>query len=254
MAKGVGEVTERIERKFFLYPDRIGFAYALLRHICRPGVPAMVYPEGQKVSSVYFDTADLEQYQRASAGDSKKNKVRIRWYGNAADYGAMTPVFIELKSKQGYVGSKQRRQLLVPAANLEVSRLGGGIVDRTTLINTLAGFGFSPEQPLRPVILITFRRHRFEDFLTRMKLSLDYDIRSTIVAADLGYGEREVGLSGGVVEVKGPAMELPVLLRRLNILDTDWGQFSKYANCMASHLERPGTLARSWIAGRMPPL
>ena len=67
--------AQRFERKFFILPRNIGFAYALLRQICRPDGE---YPEGQ-VNSLYFDTPDLDQYVRSAAGDFKKDKVRLRW-------------------------------------------------------------------------------------------------------------------------------------------------------------------------------
>lgn len=244
------ETAERFERKFFIYPDKMDFAYAFLRHACLPVSPVSIYPKGQKVNSLYFDTADLDQYERSASGDFHKDKVRIRWYGDINDGWETVPVFIELKSKRGYVSNKQRQRLLVPAKCLETSRLNAGIVDRTTLIDTLAGFGFFPEQPLMPVILISFRRHRFDEILTNMRVSLDYEISSSMIAFNIGYRERELRLSGGVIEVKGPSMELPEILRHMKILDTDWSQFSKYSNCIASHLVEPGTVARSWIAGR----
>jgi len=237
----------RFERKFFVLPRNIGFAHALLRQVCRPD---REYPEGE-VNSLYFDTPDLDQYMRSAAGEFRKDKVRIRWYGEPGNHQEMVPVFLELKSRQGFASSKQRRRLLVSAQQLEPGRLGAGIADGTTLIETLAGFGHFPSDPLQPIIVVSYWRYRFNEMLTGMRVSFDCNIGSSVVAPGLGYGERELRLRGGVVEVKGPTLELPMALRRIRLLDTDWSRFSKYAYCIESHLSHPGTVARLWPSGRM---
>ncbi|MFC2035428.1 VTC domain-containing protein [Chloroflexota bacterium] len=218
-----------------------------MRHVCRSDSE---YPEGQ-VNSLYFDTDDLDQYFRSASGDFKKDKVRLRWYGKISDCQEILPVFLELKSRQGFASSKQRQRLLVPTQHLEPSRLGAGVIDKTTLIETIAGFGSYPEKPLRPIILVSYWRYRFNEMLTGVRVSFDYCIRSSMVAPELGYGERALPLQGGVIEVKGPTLELPVTLRRLKLLDVDWSRFSKYSYCVESHFSLPGTVARLWPSGRM---
>jgi hypothetical protein len=238
---------QRIERKFFVLPRNIGFAYALLRQCCRPDSD---YPEEQ-INSLYYDTDDLEQYLKSSSGEFRKNKVRIRWYHNLDDYPEEVPVFLELKSREGFISSKQRQRLLAPVRNLETANLSNGILPLTTLLDTIAGFGHHLEAPVRPVIVISYWRYRFNELLTGMRVTLDYNIRSTIVNRSLGYGERELKLAGGVIEVKGRQMELPVTLRRMRLLDLDWSRFSKYAYCLDSHLSEPGAVGRLWPSGRV---
>ena len=228
-------------------PKNIGFAYTLMRQICRPDSE---YPEGL-VNSLYFDTTDLDQYTRSASGDSKKDKVRIRWYDEINDSQGTAPVFIELKTRQGFASSKQRQRFLVPAQHLGLAYLTGGIVSKTVLIDTIARFGYYPELPLRPIIKISYWRYRFNEMMTGTRVSFDYDIRSSMVAPELGNRERELRLHGGVIEVKGPTLELPVTLRRIRMLDTDWSRFSKYGYCVDSHLSDPGTVARLWPSGKM---
>ncbi len=163
----------------------------------------------------------------------------------------MVPVFLELKSREGFASSKQRLRLLASAQRLELAHLGAGIVNKTTLIDTLAGFGHYPELPLRPIIVISYRRYRFNEMLTGTRISFDYDIRSSVVTLELGRRERELRLQGAVVEVKGPTLELPITIRRIRLLDTDWSRFSKYGYCVESHLSQPGTVGRLWPSGRM---
>lgn len=240
------QFAPRIERKFFLFPRNIGFAYTLLRQVCRPDSE---YPEGL-VNSLYFDTPDLDQYTRSSSGEFRKDKVRIRWYDKIEDYQGTVPVFLELKTRQGFSSSKQRQRFLVPAQQLDIDRLAAGIIDKPTLVDTLAGFGHYPEKPLQPVITISYWRYRLTEMMTGVRVCLDYSIRSTLVARQLGYGERNLQLRGGVTEVKGPSWDLPLTLRRMKLLDTDWSRFSKYGYCIESHMSRPSSVARLWPSGR----
>ncbi len=241
------QVAQRIERKFFVLPRNIGFAYALLRQFCRLDSE---YPKEQ-VNSLYFDTDDLEQYVKSSSGEFRKNKVRIRWYHTLDYYREEVPVFLELKSREGFASSKQRRELLVPVQHLEQTNLYKGIVPMNFLIDTISGFGHYPGMPLHPIIVISYWRYRFNEILTGMRVTLDCNIRSTVVNRALGYGERELRLAGGVIEVKGQKMELPVTLRRMRLLDLDWSRFSKYSYCLDSHLSEPGAMARLWPSGRL---
>ncbi len=72
---------ERVEQKFFVTPNRMILALALLRRTCRWDE---MYPEEQ-INSLYFDTPDLEQHERSLAGEFAKAKIRIRWYGAEYD-------------------------------------------------------------------------------------------------------------------------------------------------------------------------
>jgi hypothetical protein len=238
---------QRIERKFFVLPRNIGFAYALLRQFCRLDSE---YPEEQ-INSLYFDTEDLDEHLKSSSGDFRKNKVRIRWYHTLDNYRGKVPIFLELKSREGFASSKQRQKLLIPRSHLEQKNLHRGIISVTTLIDAISGFGHYPEMPLHPIIAISYWRYRFTEILTGRRVALDCNIRSTIARRSLGYGERELKLAGGVIEVKGREVELPLTLRRMSLLDIDWSRFSKYSYCLDSHLSEPGTMARLWPSGRI---
>lgn len=201
--------------------------------------------------SLYFDTPDLDQYERSASGDFRKDKVRIRWYGDSTQGQGEIPVYVELKTRQGFASSKQRYKLPVPARNLELKNLGSGIIGKTTLLETLARFGHFPEKPLMPVIVISYQRYRFNEMQTGVRVSFDQDIRASVVAPELGRREREIRLPGGVIEVKGPRLELPLTLRRMRLLDLDWSRFSKYGSCLDAHFTEPGSVARFWPSGRM---
>ena len=176
--------------------------------------------------------------------------MRLRWYGDTVPENGMVMVFVEIKSRRGFASSKRRVSMEVPAADLAPEGLCRGIVPAALLRSTLAGLGYFPEKLLRSVIRISYERLRFNELLSGVRVSIDTGIRAMVVAADLGRNDREVRLPGGVIEVKGPSLELPRTLRRLRFLDTDWSRFSKYGLTLDVHFARPGTVARNWPSGR----
>jgi len=232
--------VQRFERKFMIQPRYTGFALSFLRQVCRPD---RQYP-ANRVTSLYFDTDDLDEYIRSASGEFKKNKVRVRWYDNQDVENGKTPVYLELKSRQGFASSKQREKLEVPAERLEPEEPGRGIIEKQAMLSILAGFGHFPEQPLMPVVRISYLRHRFTEMQTGVRVAFDYNISALAVAPELGPRDREIRLPGGVIEVKGPTLELPVTLRRMHILDTDWSRYSKYGSCIDAYISGPGETVR----------
>ena len=242
------EIIHRIERKFFILPRNLGFARTIMNEACRPD---RQFPEGQ-VNSLYYDTIDLAQYMRSADGDLRKHKVRIRWYDKIEDYEGDIPIFVELKMREGLDSTKQRKRLLISPRYLDTEGLSSGIINSMTLARMLAAFGYFPDQLLRPIVLISYQRHRFTEVITGARVSLDYDIRSTLVARELGYGEHDLNLRGGILEIKRPSMELPpTLVRRVNLLNTEWSRYSKYGQCIETHLSHPSAMARLWPSGKV---
>jgi hypothetical protein len=236
---------QRIERKFFIQPENIGMAYALLNHICK----ADCNYHDEQINSLYFDTFDLNEHERSMEGEFRKDKIRIRWYYSLDTYTDEVPIFIELKSREGFAGSKKRKRDYVSTHQLEEINLHNGIVPKRELINTLAGFNYYPDTQVYPIILISYHRYRFTELLTGTHVSLDSDIRSTMISRQLKNGQRELKVPGAVIEVKGSTMELPVMLRQMKLLDIDWSRFSKYSLCLDSHLVEPGDAAQLWPSG-----
>ncbi len=164
--------------------------------------------------------------------------MRIRWYGSDAKENGEVPVYLELKSREGFASSKQRKKFTVPPDSLKLENLSRGILDKTTILQSLAKFGYFPGQPIKPIIFITYQRYRFSEMQTGTRVCLDYDISASVVAPEFGRQGREVRLEGGVLEVKGPSIELPVTLRYMKQLDVDWSRFSKYGGCLDAYFIR----------------
>jgi hypothetical protein len=274
-ASSAPPLRQRVEQKFFVRPERLGHAVALLRRACRWDP---VFPDGQ-VNSLYFDTFDLEEHFRSDAGDSAKDKIRIRWYGDEFDphrrsaQGAaggdaategpgpvlaglppaaspVVPVWLERKTRRGFASTKQRRSLEVSGSALVFSALGRGVVPPAVLVDTMAGFGyFPPKGRFCPVIAISYSRYRFVEPVTGFRISIDWRIRSSLVMPGLGRGERGLELPGAVVEVKGATFQVPPALQALIDLGSTWTRFSKYSSSLDAHAAEPGTVSRTWPSG-----
>jgi len=240
-------LVQRIERKFYLPPLKVGFAFGQLKHLCRFDEE---YPSEQ-INSLYFDTPELEQYEKSSSGDYKKDKVRIRWYGKDNVCQSLQTAYIELKSRRGFASAKQRLKIQISAEQLALDNLGQGIVPKIMLLNTLCTFGYFPLEPLQPVIKISYWRYRFQEAITGQHVSLDYNIRSTMIMPGHGNGIIDLKLPGGVIEIKSTGLELPATFRFMKILDLDWSRYSKYSACIDSHDEKPGTVGYLSPSGKI---
>jgi hypothetical protein len=245
--RNTAKLKQRIERKFFVLPQNFDRALLLLRQVCSTDVE---FPF-ERVNSLYFDTEDLDQYERSSSGEFCKNKIRIRWYHQLDAYQETVPVFVELKSREGFASTKQRCRLLVPKYQLEPVNLHQGIIPRSNLIDILASFDYYLEKPIEPIITISYWRYRFNELFTNSRLTLDYDISSTMIKQSPRSHEKELKLSGAVIELKGTSMELPLILRDMKLLDLDWSRFSKYSSCIDSHNEEIGAIGRLSPSGKI---
>lgn len=239
---------ERFERKFFVSPEKTAYARSMLSHIC---LADSKYPQGI-INSIYFDTPDLDYFQKSVDGSYEREKIRIRWYDSPRE--DTTPVYLELKSRKGFASRKQRRKFLVPTERLNKFRADSTIISRDIISRTLMEFGYFSQALLSPVILITYKRSRFVDILTGTRLSFDCSISSSLIAVGRGQSKTGLTLYGGVIEIKGPSMGIPVSLRPLISLGVDWTRFSKYAGCLESQLERPGSAGHLWPSGRIESL
>ena len=236
--------SARIERKFYFPPGRVDLAYATLRHVCRNDSD---YPEG-RVSSLYFDTVELDCYSASGAGEWERHKVRLRWYGKI-DSVPSAVVFLERKTKQGFSTTRQRRTFSVAAERLSPGRLHEGAIDRRAFVDALTEMGHREAARLRPILAVTYRRRRLVDMLSGVRISLDSEITSTLVSRETSAGAFDVRLPGAVVEVKGSDMALPPSLRQMRLLDAGWGRFSKYCQCLGAHLFETEPVGGRWPSG-----
>jgi VTC domain len=194
------------ELKFVLPGSRSSTALAFLRALCRSDPKYSV----AKVSTIYYDTPDLQLLGEKLDSDYLKRKVRLRWYGGG-EGAESTRSFLELKSRVGSLRTKDRVETPLPAAWLDRAPLEAA--ELLDVLDLLRPFGFAMPTLLVPALLVRYSRYRFVEPVSGTRVSLD--------------GAIEVPRA--VLEVKGRVDDLPRVLRPLVHLGARRGSFSKYA-------------------------
>ena len=102
MEKAVSkESVFRYERKAVFSSYSPFETETLAKHL--PGFFSEIFHK-RFVNNIYFDTGQLRNYFDNIDGNKSRTKVRIRWYGNL--FGLIESPVLELKKKEGLVGTK----------------------------------------------------------------------------------------------------------------------------------------------------
>ncbi len=95
------ENSYRYERKF----NVVGLSASEIENIVKihPAMFSEIFHK-RYVNNIYFDDFNYSNFLQNLSGQAKRNKYRIRWYGDFMGY-IEKPV-LEIKVRQGYVGKK----------------------------------------------------------------------------------------------------------------------------------------------------
>lgn len=94
----------RYERKYILDSSEYD---SLVHQVLADGLSIPFPP--RKINNLYFDSFELDSYFENVEGESKRNKYRLRWYGERFQTGAK-PTF-EVKMKKDQVNKKKMVKL-----------------------------------------------------------------------------------------------------------------------------------------------
>lgn len=209
------------ELKWLFPAITAGAVRTFLSGVC---VPERPYADNV-VHSIYLDSPDLASYEEKRSSDHRKTKVRLRWYD------AEGPVFAEIKRRVGRQRAKVRLELAIPAGQIAELRLG----DRrfaallADLSERLAAQGEAIPAALSPVVRLRYRRLRWQEPASRVRVSLDTEIRAEDLAPWLGGRAAAAPWCGAVVEFKGSTDTMPAALAPLGALGGRRAAISKYA-------------------------
>jgi VTC domain len=212
------------EVKFTAAATRTPILLAWLAGACVPEQPA---PHGI-VSSIYYDTDDLDLLDEKADSDYLKTKVRLRWYSDPAGRDAPGRGFLEMKRRVG-----GRRDKVRLRTEYEGAWLAGVSLDDPRLASLplrLRGAGVLLPR-LVPVLTVRYERHRFVEPSSGVRVSLDTAIGPAAVSRRVSRRPPAGLLSVSVVEVKGHVAALPPTLHALERLGVRRGSFSKYWAC-----------------------
>lgn len=221
---------DREERKYPLAEARVPLVAAWLNARFRRDPQ---YPEGA-ITSCYYDTPRLAAWYESLDGDYAKAKHRVRWYGDPPDPAA--GAWLEVKFREGRRSGKHRARLERP----EGDPLGPGLrlPGRAEMAAELIRLGCPPPAELRPTMLIRYRRRRWIDRSSGLRISLDHAVEAAEPRAAGGADGRPAWRplrDGAVLELKS-AGPLPISLRGLARLNLHRTAHSKYALAVAEVL------------------
>jgi len=221
---------DREERKYPLAEARVPLVAAWLNARFKRDPQ---YPEGA-IASCYYDTPRLAAWYESLDGDYAKAKHRVRWYGDPPDPAA--GAWLEVKFREGRRSGKHRARLERP----EGDPLGPGLrlPGRAEMAAELIRLGCPPPAELRPTMLIRYRRRRWIDSSSGLRISLDHAVEAAEPRAAGGADERPAWRplrDGAVLELKS-AGPLPISLRGLARLNLHRTAHSKYALAVAEVL------------------
>ncbi len=185
----------RKERKFVIE----GFDFAQVEAVVKshPALFTSPFPP-RYINNIYFDTREFRNYRDNVAGSMKREKFRIRWYGE--QYGQLKKPVLEIKIKRGLAGTKKYAPLkpivLKPGFSVEDIR------------EWLKESGLSPEylealRYLDPTLHNRYRRKYFLSADKRFRVTLDDQLSYMNIPKLPGFFvRREVEYGKVVMELK----------------------------------------------------
>jgi len=188
--------TFRYERKFLVEDIQPFQIAALIRR--HPRLFHAPYPP-RYVNNLYLDTPEMDNYFDNVGGAEQRRKVRVRWYGEP--FGAISRPILEIKIKNGLVGTKHSHSL--PDFRLDPQ------FNDDSLQAVLAGADLPPtlRLDLRGLRVVLFNRyHRHYHATADGAFRVTLDTRLTYYKANGLFGNqfahRQVNGRASIVELK----------------------------------------------------
>ncbi len=160
----------RFERKFITEYDYI---VDLVQDICAHSFLFQEIFEKRRVNNVYFDDHKFSFYKQNVEGVGKREKFRLRWYGD--DFSKIENPVFEIKLKFGQVGDKisyKINDFKLDLSSVSIHGLYTMISDKVRHSNILIQEKF-PQ--LYPTLYNSYERRYFLSACKRFRITLDYN-------------------------------------------------------------------------------
>ncbi len=191
---------------------------------------------GYDVSSLYFDSPDLMCLSQKSNGDLIKQKFRIRFYDNKP-----TPIFLEVKSKNGSFSSKSRHAIANQRAPFggSLEALSRFFDDLKPTSTDACDFLYNYHRfHLQPILWVHFQRKAYVcPNGSGLRLTIDQSLRGRFFPANGdGVPQRSVAFGGAadILELKFTDQVPSWLDLLLAELQLERIGFSKYFECYSA--------------------
>lgn len=185
------------------------------------------YPEAI-ISSVYYDSPQLDYLDEKVNSDYNKTKVRLRWY-SSLDGTPLKPTFLEVKNKEGDSREKFRFKTQFSGDELDSIELyDSRLMD---VLNTLYENDLGPKHQIFPSYVVRYTRKRYLIPRSLTRICIDYKIHIPKSNNRIIPQYRPFLDEMAVFEMKGSLKNLPNELSFLINRGLKRDSFSKYLNC-----------------------
>ncbi len=145
------------------------------------------FPDRQ-VNSLYLDNPQFAALQDNLNGIAERSKFRIRWYGD--NWTVAQQPILEKKIKINKLGTKERQSL------------PDFVLDADFSLTDYLATNLPDLNSLHPVVLIAYHRSYYETFDHRVRLTIDSNIRHTLVNNNLIFGNHFLKDPDIILEIK----------------------------------------------------
>ena len=195
MVKQLRDYDFRYERKYLVENQHID----LISNRLNPQtyVVSECFPP-REIHSFYYDTPELLFARQNIDGFSLRKKLRFRMYG---DYNSNSKIYLELKQKNGSVGTK-----IVNSLDFDKT------IFKKKFLHEWLPISLIPQQLLEyyfdliPVIKISYLRRYFKDLKSDIRITLDTNITSQPVLGEPYYNQNSISnlFNYFILELKYP--------------------------------------------------
>jgi len=161
--------TDRYERKFRVSNLRPAAVETIVKN--HPALFREIY-QRRWINNIYFDTQGMMNYHDNVVGRSRRQKARIRWYGDLE--GEIARPILEIKIKNGMTGTK--KSFLLPPFTLSPSF---DSMQLTELIRGAKGIDedvMESMKGLQPTLVNRYARTYFLEFSRQFRVTIDQNL------------------------------------------------------------------------------
>ena len=127
----------------------------------------------RKVNNIYFDDNNYSFYKQNVAGVGKREKFRLRWYGD--DFNDIKDPTFEIKIKYGEVGDKISHKIEGFRASLNESSKEEICLLLSKNIKISNNALRSKYEQLQPTLYNSYERKYYLSFCEKFRITLDYN-------------------------------------------------------------------------------
>lgn len=178
------------------------------------------------INNIYYDCPLRSRYYQAINGDSNREKIRVRWYGDF--WGKNQKLTLEFKRKHGQAGSKTS----FPLGEHSVSS------DNIRSFNTTLSQAFLPADvheiftSLLPLTVNRYRRRYYLSFCQKIRLTIDDQLEYGVASSFSEQSSMLLDREQKIIELKYSIHDHSKIIRFSNDFPFQLSKSSKYVNAV----------------------